>query len=335
MTVSLSPARGRIVGARGATGARVGRFVASNTLLIALVLLCLFFTTQSSRFLTTGNLTGITLQSAILLVIVVPMSLLLMSGDVDLSVGSVVGISAVVTGLAMTQWSVPPPIAVVLGVATGTVIGAVNGILIAFGRFSALIVTLGMLAGLRGLAEVIAPRPVYGFTPWFSTFGSGRSFGVPYLVMVAIVVVAIGAYVLGLRPAGKHIKAIGTNREAAFLSGVRVNAMSFWLFVGTGAAAGLGGVMIAARLNSAPATSAGVNLELDVLTAALLGGIAFTGGRGSIRGPVLGVLFLGVLQNGLTMMNVAPAWAVVAKGGALVGAAALDWMTRRTTSADT
>jgi ribose/xylose/arabinose/galactoside ABC-type transport system permease subunit len=222
---------------------------------------------------------------------------------------------------------------VLLGIGTGVLIGVFNGVLIAWGGFSALIVTLGMLAALRGLAQVIAPQPVYGFPSWFSSFGNGRFLGIPFLVLVSIVVVIIGAYVLALRPAGKHIKAIGTNREAAFLSGVRVKALSFWLFVGTGAVSGLGGVMIAARLNSAPATSAGVNLELDVLTAALLGGISFTGGRGSIRGPVLGVLFLGALQNGLTMMNVAPAWAVTAKGGALVGAAALDWMTRRTASA--
>lgn len=327
MAATVPPVRART--ASGITAGRLGAWATSNALLVGLLLLCLYFSTRSSRFLTVSNLTGVGLQSAILLVIVVPMAMLLMSGEVDLSVGSVVGMSAVVTGLAMTEWGLPSPLALLLGVATGVLIGAVNGTLVAYAGFSALIVTLGMLAALRGLAQVVAPNPVYGFPDWFSTFGNARLLGVPYLVLVAVVVVAIGAYVLGMRPAGKHIKAIGTNRDAAFLSGVRVRATSFWLFLATGAAAGLGGVMLAARLNSAPATSAGVNLELDVLTAALLGGIALSGGRGSIRGPVLGVLFLGVLQNGLTMMNVAPAWATVAKGVALVGAAGLDWMTRR------
>jgi ribose/xylose/arabinose/galactoside ABC-type transport system permease subunit len=328
MTVSVNPALDTLP-SRTQVGSTVRKFLASNTLTIGLVLLALFFTSRSSRFLTVGNVRGIALQSAVLVVIVVPMSLLLMAGQVDLSVGSAVGLSAVVTGLAMTKWSLPTGLALLLGIGAGALIGAINGTLVSYGGFSALIVTLGMLAGLRGLAEVIAPRPVYGFPSWFSSFGNNRVVGIPYLVVVALVVVALGAYVLGLRPAGKHIKATGTNQEAAFLSGVPVKAMTLWLFIAVGAASGLGGVMTAARLNSAPATSVGVSLEIDVLTAALLGGIAFTGGRGSIRGPVLGVLFLAILQNGLTMMNVAPAWATVAKGAALVGAAALDWMTRR------
>jgi ribose transport system permease protein len=308
---------------------RVGGFAAKNALPIGVLVLCAYFIANSAAFTSFDNLRTILVQASITMVVAVPIALLLMSGDVDLSIGSTVGLSAVVTGLGLTAWGLPTPLAIVLGVLTGAFIGLINGALIAVAGLSSLIVTLGMLAAVRGMAEVVAPDPVYGFPAIVSEFGNGRFLGVPYLVIVAVLAVACGAYFLNGTAYGKHIRSIGVSREAAFLSGIRTKTTSFWVFVLTGAAAGVGGVMLAARLNSAPSTNAGLNLELDVLTAALLGGIAMGGGRGTIRGVVLGVLFLAILANGLTILNVPPAWSTAAKGFVLVAAALLDLLARR------
>jgi ribose/xylose/arabinose/galactoside ABC-type transport system permease subunit len=147
---------------------------------------------------------------------------------------------------------------------------------------------------------------------------------VPWLVIVAGSVVLVGGYVLALSPIGRHVLAIGVNAEATFLSGVNVPATILGGYLATGLAAGLAGVMWAMLLNSAPSGTLGVGFELDVLTAVMLGGVAFNGGRGTIRGVVLGVLFLAILQNGLTLLNVQAAVAAFIKGIALVVAATLD-----------
>jgi len=138
--------------------------------------------------------------------------------------------------------------------------------------------------------------------------------GVPYLVLVAAAVFVIGGFILAMAPTGRHIFAIGVNQEAAYLSGVKVKKVGLILFIATGAAAGLAGVMMAARLGAAPSGTLGVGFELEVLTAVILGGVAFEGGRGSIRGVLLGVLFLGLLQNGLTLLNVPAASGLLVKG---------------------
>jgi ribose/xylose/arabinose/galactoside ABC-type transport system permease subunit len=219
---------------------------------------------------------------------------------------------------------ISPIIAVLIGVAAGAGIGAINGVMIAFLRFSPIIVTLGMLGAVRGLTEWIAPDPVYDFDQSFVDFGTLNFLGVPYVGWLTIVILLAAGAVLKFMPVGRHIFAIGVNSEAAYLSGVRVRRIGFALYVATGAGAALGGVMLAAQLNSAPSGSLGVGFELDVLTAVLLGGVAFDGGRGSIRGVVLGVAFLAILKNGLTISNAPSSIALLIQGLALVFAASLD-----------
>jgi ribose transport system permease protein len=308
---------------------RVRRIAARNSLPLGLLVLCVFFAAKSSAFASTGNVRGILLAASINMVVAIPIALLLMGGEVDLSVGSNVGLSAVVTGLGLTSWGLPSGVALIAGILTGIAVGLLNGALVAFGGLSSLIVTLGMLAAWRGIGEVLAPQPVYNFPSFMNTFGNGRVIGIPYLVLVAVAAIIVGYYVLNASPYGKHIRSIGVSKQAAFVSGIRTKGTVFAVFGLTGAAAGVAGVMLAARLDSAPATNAGLNLELDVLTAALLGGVTMGGGRGTIRGVVLGVLFLAVLANGLTILNVQPAWATAAKGFVLVVAALLDLLSRK------
>lgn len=299
------------------------RLATQNALLLGLIALGATFSLTASNFLTVDNLRDVVVQSAVLLVVAAPLTFLLVAGHVDLSVGSALGLSGCAAGLLMNH-GVNPVFACLLAVAVGAVIGLVNGVAVAVLGFSTIIVTLGMLTAARGLALVVAPNPVFDFPQHFVDFGNGRVVGIPYLVLVTVAVLALAWLILNTMPVGRHVFAIGVSRRAAFLSGVPVRRIGLLLFVITGAAAGLGGVMSIARLDSAPSASLGVGFELDVLTAVLLGGVAFGGGRGTILGVLLGALFLGVLRNGLTLLDVPDSWSGVSKGAVLIGAAALD-----------
>jgi ribose transport system permease protein len=243
---------------------------------------------------------------------------------VDLSVGSGVSLSAVVAAVLIVRSDVSPVVACIAAVVVLAGVGLGNGLLVTRLGLSPIIVTLGSLTALRGIGMLVAPDPVYGLGDAFSEIGYTGIFGIPYLVVGAAVIVGIGAWVLAWSPVGRHVLAIGVNEEAAFLSGISTRRTILAGYVITAAAAGIAGVMYAMLLNSAPSGTLGVGFELDVLTAVMLGGVAFNGGRGTVHGVVLGVLFLAVLQNGLILLNVPTSVALVIKGGALVVAATLD-----------
>lgn len=289
---------------------------------LATIGLMLGFAFASDVFLTFENLRGVAVQIAATVVITVPVSLLLMAGYVDLSVGSVAAIAAVVTGVLFGE--LPTLVAVAAGLGVGLAAGAFNGGLIAGLGMSPIVVTLGSLTAGRGLAQVIAPDPLFGFPASFTSFGNGTFLGVPYLVAVAAVVAVAGGVLLTRMPAGRHLLGVGVNPRAAYLVGIPVRQLVFWLYLASGFAAALGGVMLAARLSSAPSAALGAGLELTVLTAILLGGVPFTGGTGSVLRVCLGVWLLGVLANGLTLLNVGSEISLLFTGGVLVMAAALE-----------
>ena len=288
------------------------------------VLVAVFVALGAPNFFTLGNFSQMLRLSAPVMVVAVPMAFLLIMGYVDLSVGSLVALTAVILGLLITELEMAAPLAVVLALAAGGLVGLINGLLVVGIGLAPVIVTLGSFAAVRGLAMWLAPSPVFGFGDDFSAIGYTGLFGFPWLVIMAAIVVLVGGYVLALSPIGRHVLAIGVNAEATFLSGVNVPRTIVGGYVATGLAAGLGGMMWAMLLNSAPSGTLGVGFELDVLTAVMLGGVAFNGGRGTIRGVVLGVLFLAILQNGLTLLNVQAAVAAFIKGIALIVAATLD-----------
>lgn len=305
---------------------RTGRLaLMRNALPLGFVLLIvLFVAVGAPNFFTFGNLSDILRLSAPIMVVAIPMAFLLIMGHVDLSVGSSAALGAVVVGLTITEIGAPPAVAVVAAIATCATVGLVTAMLVTRIGLSPIIVTLGMLTAVRGLALLLAPAPLYDFGDEFSGISYSSFLGIPYFVLAAAVVVLAGAFVLAWSPGGRYALAIGVNEEAAFLSGVNVHRMIIAGYVAVGAMAGLSGVMYAMLLNSAPSGALGIGFELDVLTAVMLGGVAFNGGRGTIRGVVLGVLFLAVLQNGLILLNVQPAIAGLIKGGALIVAAILD-----------
>lgn len=307
---------------RGASRERLQEVVIDNALLFALAAMIIYFSWRSPAFLDVGNFRNIGIQSSVIALVAVPSALLILTGAVDLSVGSTTALGAVVAGVLLAD-GVDPGLAALAGIGAGAAVGMANGVLVCVLGFSSIIVTLGGLTAVRGLAQSLTDQPPFGFPEAFLTLGSGSLLGIPIPIVLAAGAFLVGILVLRNTAWGRHIYAIGVNREAAYLSGISTERAPFVLFVFVGAAAGLGGLITAARLDSSPAGTIGTNFELDVLTAILLGGVAFEGGRGTVFGVLQGVVFLAVLQNGLTLLNVSNNGTLLAKGLALVTAAAL------------
>ena len=298
--------------------------IINNFLIVALLLLCIYFATETNNFATLENFKLILANNATLGVVVVALTMLVIAGGVDLSIGSTVALAGLIASLGATEWGMANGTAIVLGILAGGGVGAVNGLLCGVLAFNPVIVTLGMLAVVRGVTLLIHQEQVFGLTGAFETVGSEEVAGVPILALIALAVFLLGAAFLRYTVWGRWIYAIGANRQAAFLAALPVRMLPFWLYVVTGLASGLAGVLLAARLNGVAPGDQGLGLELQALTVVLLGGVAFTGGRGRLLGVFIGWIFLGVLENGLVLTNVTPFVQLVVQGGALVFAASLD-----------
>lgn len=306
-----------------ATGGLIA--VRRQPLLVVLALMVLVFQLSTGSFLGAANLRGIATDASTIAIVAVPLALLVISGYLDLSVGSTLALGGLVGGWLAGPQGQSPAVAVLGALAAGAAVGAVNGVLCCYLGLSAFIVTLGMLTAVRGLAQQLFPLPLSDFGTGFAWLGGARIAGIAAPVVIAALVLVAGALFLALTPAGRHVFAIGVNREAAYLSGISVRRTPFALFVLTGAAAALAGTIRASVLDSAVAGTSGAGFELTVLTAVLLGGVALSGGSGSVFGVLLGVLFLGCLQNGLTLLSVPTFWQLMAQGVALVAGAALAY----------
>ena len=296
---------------------------------MALILLSLFFSWSTGSFFARSNLLVVLEQVSVLGMVAVPGAMLLVSGNLDLSVGSVAGLSAAMFGEFDKIFGWPMPLAFVGAIAVGAAWGTMNGILISYLGFSPVIVTLGGYAGAAGLAQTITSDTTRsGFGSAFGQLGNGTLAGVPVPGVIFLVVFLAGAYVWYETATGRHLIAIGANKEAANALGVAARRLPFIIYILSGTAAGLGGLIVTAQLDGA-SVQIGIGLELQVLTSILLGGVAFTGGRGSLWGTLAGILFIGVLYDGLILINVGPYVADLAVGGALVIAAALDVLYQR------
>jgi ribose transport system permease protein len=298
--------------------------VVNNILLLALFVLIVYFATHSAAFLTISNIKVLLTNYAAIGVVASTLALLVIAGHVDLSIGSNIAFSGMITALAMTSWHMSPVAGVILGIGSGAAIGLVNGVFGAFLNFSPIIVTLGMLSVLRGATLLINPVEVSGLGDAFFMIGNASVFGLPILLIVALGFFLASSGFLSLTVWGRYVFAIGTNPQAAFLAALPVRSVLLALYITTGAAAGAAGVLLVSRLDGASPGSLGLQMELQALTIVLLGGVAFAGGRGRIFGVFTAWVFLGVLDNGLTLLNVPPFVQLVASGLALVFAASLD-----------
>ena len=303
----------------------------------ALVILIVLFSILSEHFLTWTNAKGIFLATSVVGILAMGVTFVIITAGIDLSIGTVMTFSAVMTAVFVTNLGVPWPIGIFGGIAAGTLMGAINGTLVARYGLPPFIATLGMLNIARGLALIISElRPIYftdqpGFNEAF--MGSvledvGLPVDVPNLVFVFVGVAIVAGFVLSKTVLGRYIFAIGSNEEATRLSGVRSMRYKASAYVISGMFAGIAGVVTAARLNSAQ-PSVGFGYELDAIAAAVIGGTSLAGGEGSIFGTVIGAFIISVLTNGLRLMGVPQEWQIFITGCIVILAVYLDILRRR------
>jgi ribose transport system permease protein len=304
--------------------ARMKSFMRTAGMLPVLVLLSIAFGFLTDGFFTWQNVSIVTQQASINIVLAAGMTFVILTGGIDLSVGSVLSAAAVAAMLAsnLPGWGW---LGVPVGLAVGLGFGLVNGALISLLRLPPFIVTLGSLTAVRGIARLLGHDTTI-FNPQlsFAFIGNGSILGVPWLVVIALVVVAASWFVLRRTVLGLHIYSVGGNQEAARLSGIKVRGIELFVYAVSGLMAGLGAVMSAARLYAANGLQLGQSYELDAIAAVILGGTSFVGGVGSIIGTLIGALIIAVLSNGLVLLGVSDIWQYIIKGLVIVGAVALD-----------
>jgi ribose transport system permease protein len=303
----------------------------------ALIVMIIVFSIASPNFLQFNNVIGILLATAVNGVLALGVTFVIISGGIDLSIGTVMTLSAVITGVLITNMDLPVPVGIVGGILTGGLAGVANGILIARFRIPPFIATLGMLNVAKGFALVISGlKPIYfNETPEVNQSAMGSLIGslIPGLAIPNIVLVLFGAalvasLVLSKTVLGRFTFALGSNEEAARLSGVSVDRWKIAVYTTCGLFAGLAGVLIAARLNSAQ-PALGQGYELDAIAAAVIGGTSLSGGEGSILGTVIGAFIISTLTNGLRILSVPQEWQIVVTGGIVILAVYLDVVRRR------
>ncbi len=295
------------------------------------------FSIASPNFLQFDNIVGILLATAVNGVLALGVTFVIIAGGIDLSIGTVMTLSAVVTGVVVTNWGLPIPLGIAAGLATGAAAGGVNGVLIAKLKIPPFIATLGMLNVAKGLALVTSGlRPIYFTdTPSFNEIAMGSilgtlipGFDIPNLVLFLFGAALIAGFALKKSILGRYTFALGSNEEATRLSGVGVDGWKITVYAVSGLFAGLAGVLIAARLDSAQ-PSLGLGYELDAIAAAVIGGTSLSGGEGTILGTVIGAFVISILTNGLRILSVPQEWQTVVTGAIVIIAVYLDIVRRR------
>jgi len=312
-------------GAWRALGSHGGRQLGT---LAGLLTLCVVLWAATPHFLTVSNLLNVLEQTALNAVVAVGMTFVIISGGIDLSVGSVLALAGICLALALES-GVPAPAAIGLALVVGTGCGLINGVLITRGRLPPFIATLGMMSVARGVALMLAEgRPISGFSEGFRAIATERLLAIPGPVLITIVIYAVAHFVLTRTVFGRTTYAIGGNEEAARLSGVQVLFHKTAVYGVAGLTSAAAAVVLTARLNSAQPT-AGTMYELDAIAATVIGGSSLLGGEGTVTGTLIGALIMGVLRNGLNLLNVSSFLQQVVIGVVIIGAVLVDMSLKR------
>ncbi|MFO7322408.1 MAG: ribose ABC transporter permease [Chloroflexota bacterium] len=286
-------------------------------LLLSLLLLCVALALASDRFLTADNIVNILRQSAINGIIAVGMMLVILTRGIDLSVGSVLALSTVIAADLLRNSGLPPFQAVLVALVAGSALGLINGALVAYVNIPPFIATLGMMTFARGAALFYTQgQPVTGLGALgegLRMLGSADLFGIPMPIIVAGVVFVLGYLLLNHTVLGRQIFALGDNEDAAYLSGLPVKQLKLFVYTAAGFLSALAGIILIGRLNSAQPT-AGQGFEFDAIAAVVVGGTSFDGGEGTIWGTLIGVLIIGIMNNGLNLLDVSAFYQDIAKG---------------------
>ena len=296
--------------------------------LIGLIGLCLVLWILTPYFLTVSNLLNVAQQISIIAIIAVGMTFVIITAGIDLSVGSILAFSGMVTG-SVLQAGFALPVAIFVGLFVGGLSGIVNGVLITYGRLPPFISTLGMMSVARGAARLITKgRPISGFSESFRDLATAEVFNVPLPVLIMAGVYLVAYFVLARTKLGRYTYAMGGNEEAAILSGVNVKAYKIAVYGLCGMLSGLAAILLTARLNSA-GPNAGIMYELDAIAATVIGGTSLMGGEGSITGTLIGALIMGVLRNGLNLLGISSYIQDIVIGAVIILAVLMDMALKR------
>jgi len=303
-----------------------------------LIALVVVFSLASPNFMQTQNVLAILQATSVNGVLAIAATLVIITGGIDLSVGTLMTFCAVITGVVLTFLGLPLPLGIVASILAGTACGLVSGTIIAKLKVPPFIATLGMMLILKGLSLVISgTRPIYfNDTPGFTQIAQGSIVGaiipalpIPNGVMILFGVALLAAFVLSKTALGRYTFALGSNEEAVRLSGVNVDRWKIAVYAVAGSICGVAGLLIASRLNSAQ-PALGQGYELDAIAAVVIGGTSLSGGRGTVLGTLIGALIISVLANGLRILSVAQEWQTVVTGSIIILAVYADILRRRT-----
>jgi ribose/xylose/arabinose/galactoside ABC-type transport system permease subunit len=293
-----------------------------------LVVLCLLLWAATPHFLTVSNLLNVLEQTSINAIVAVGMTLVIISGGIDLSVGSVLAVSGIALARAL-EAGLPAPLAIGIGLVVGSSCGLLNGVLVTYGRLPPFIATLGMMSVARGAALMLAEgRPISGFSEGFRALATSRVLMIPAPVLITALIYVVAHFVLARTVFGRATYAIGGNEEAARLSGVPVWFHKTMIYGVAGLTSAAAAVILTARLNSAQPT-AGTMYELDAIAATVIGGTSLLGGEGTLAGALIGALIMGVLRNGLNLLNVSSFFQQVVIGVVIIVAVLIDMSLKR------
>ncbi|MFC3885603.1 ABC transporter permease [Bacillus songklensis] len=298
--------------------------ILNNKVLIALILLCVFFSVTTEQFLRVDNILNIFLQSAIMGIVAIGMTYVIITAGIDLGVGSVVAVAGIIMA-GMVSKGMPILLTILVGLLIGVASGAINGYFITKFNMAPFIVTLGMMAAARSITLVYSDAQtisVYG-DPFLKFLRMGEVAGIPIMIIITVLMFILAHYILSNTVFGRHVYAVGSNKKAAELSGINVKRVEMMVYIIAGTMAGLGGLMMTARLGSGTPL-AGTNLELMAIAAVVIGGTSLSGGRGTIFGTLIGVLLINVLNTGMNLLNISSHYQGLIMGGVIILAALID-----------
>lgn len=302
----------------------LGQYMNKFGVLTAFVLICIVLSILSPNFLTVQNAMIILRQISINGILAIGVTYVIIAGGIDLSLGSVVALTGVIAALLAQNESYSLFVPLFVALLAGMIIGSINGLVITKGKTAPFIVTLGMMTIARGLALVVSDgRPVSNLSKSFNYIGSGDLFSIPIPVWIFVLVIILSMIILNKTKIGRRLYAVGGNENAARASGINVHSIKMFAYIICSGLAGLAGIILASRITTGQ-PNAGISYELDAIAAVVIGGTSLSGGVGKVTGTVIGALIIGVINNGLDLLNISSYYQQIIKGVIIVGAVLID-----------
>lgn len=308
---------------------RMGDVLRQYAIILVLIALVLLFTTINPQFINIENILQIIRNISIYGIIAVGMTFCLISGGLDLSVGTISGLSVVVMAIFIIQLGLPVYVAVIAALISGTIIGAINATVIIEFNVPPFIATLATMEAFRGIVYVLTgAKPIFGYDLSFTTVGQGVFLGIPIPIYIFLIIFFIGWFMLTKTTYGRYVYGIGSGEEVSVLSGINVKKIKYIVYIINGLLSAFAGIILASRLNSGQ-PRAGDGYEFEVITACVLGGVSIAGGEGKLGGVLVGLLITGALNNGLIMAGVTEYYKMIITGAVLIIAVGFDATSRK------